>query len=247
MIPSFEVLLVLGTIGFYLVDSAMLLCDNELVFVETNGRWTFATGSSWQLLHKNPYFPNPLTPDNPLFRVCWSVSFISEYQEDQDALRNFISALAPLRYLVRALLVLLLIGLPLTVFWFGTGLGLILLFGVVYVFIVMMLVYTYLYREILGLSVKSFAMLAFDSLACAPFAINLVRKITLRRSLAGDPISFAHKNFDADTFARLVSALCDRVDEEILYWDSSLEFEVEEISLRNELETFRNRITGMVV
>ena len=60
------------------------------------------------------------------------------------------------------------------------------------------------------------AMLAFDSLACAPFALNLVRKITLNRSLVGDPIFFAHQVLDADAFAQLVQALCHRVEENIV-------------------------------
>lgn len=238
--PSFEVLLVLGAIGFYLFDSAMLLYANELVFAETNGRWIFACpGSRWRLLGKNPYLPNPLTPDDPLFRVCWSVSEPSKRQEDQDALRHFIRALTPLRYMVFVLLMLLLIGLPLVLYRFGTGLGLFLLLGVIYLTITVMLIQTYRRREVLGLSGKVFAGLAFDSLACAPFALNMVRKITLRRSLVGDPISFAHKIFDADTFARLVNALCNRVDEE-------LELEDEESSRCSELEAYRNRITGMV-
>ncbi len=50
---SFEIMLVLGIVGFYLFDSAMLLYVNELVFVEKNGKWVFGRPEwGWQMLGK---------------------------------------------------------------------------------------------------------------------------------------------------------------------------------------------------
>jgi len=238
---SFEVLLVLGVIGFYVFDSAMLLYVNEMVFVETSGRWTFVcSGWRWQLKGKNLWLPNPFTPDYPVFRLCWSVLDQSERQEDMDAFRNFVNALMPLRYMVFVLLLLLIIGLPLVLFQFGTGLRLLLLVVAIYLIIAVMLIQIYRRRDVFELSGSAFAKLAFDSLACAPFAINMVRKITLHRSIVGDPIGFAQKAFGTDTFARLVNVLCSRVDDE-------LELEDQESSRRNELQAYRNRLTSMVV
>jgi len=233
-------MLVLGIFGFYLFDSAMLLYANELVFVEQDGKWSFGRPESgWQMLRKNLYLPNPLTPDYPLFRVCWVISSApSEHQDDIETLRDFINVLNPLRYMTFSLFVLLLIGLPVVILWFGTGLALLLLLGVIYCAISIMLTLIYRQREKLGLSVKSFAKLAFDSFACAPFALNLVRKITLRRSLNGDPICFAYQALDADAFAHLVQALCHRVDEEI-------EFEDEASPRYSALKDFKNRIESM--
>jgi hypothetical protein len=214
-------MLILGIVVFYLFDSAMLLYVNELVFVEKNGKWVFGLPESgWKMLGKNLYVPNPLTPDYPLFRACWVVSSPpNEHQEDIETLRQFLNELNPLRYMTFSLFVLLLIGLPIVLLGFGTGLALLLLLGVIYCAISVMLAQIYRQREKLGLSGKTFAKLAFDSLACAPFALNLVRKITLRRSLVGDPICFAHQVLDADAFAQLVQALCHRVDEEIEFED----------------------------
>ncbi len=233
-------MLVLGISGFYLFDSAMLLYANELVFVKQDGEWTFGRpGSGWEMLRKFIYLPNPLTPDYPLFRVCWVISSApNEHQEDMEALQQFLNILSPLRYMTFSLFVLLLIGLPVVVLGFGTGLVLLLLLGVIYCVISVMLALIYRQREKLGLSVKSFAKLAFDSFACAPFALNLVRKITLRRSLMGDPICFAYKALDADAFVNLVQALCHRVDEEI-------EFEDEASPRCSALKDFRNKIESM--
>jgi hypothetical protein len=233
-------MLTLGIVGFYLFDSTMLLYVNELVFVEKNEKWVFGRpGSGWEMLGKNLYVPNPLTPDYPLFRTCWVLSSApNEHQEDVEILRQFINEIKPLRYMTLSLFVLLLIGLPIVLFGFGTGLALLLLLGVIYCTISVMLALIYRKRERLGLPVKTFAKLAFDSLACAPFALNLVRKITLRRSLLGDPICFAHQVLDAGAFAQLVQALCDRVDEEI-------EFEDEASPRYGALKDFRNRIASM--
>lgn len=233
-------MLVLGIVGFYLFDSAMLLYVNELVFSEKNGTWVIVRPESgWRMLGKNLYIPNPLTPDYPLFRTCWVVdSMANERQEDIEKLRQFLNELNPLRYMTCGLFALLLIGLPIVLLGFGTGLGLLLLLGVIYFTISLMLAQIYQQRDELGLSWKIFAKLAFDSLACAPFALNLVRKITLRRTLVGDPICFAHQVLDVDAFTLLVQSLCHRVDEEI-------EFEDEASPRHGALKDFRNRIASM--
>jgi len=218
----------------------MLLYVNELVFVEKNGKWMFGRSESgWQMLGKNLYIPSPLTPDYPLFRACWVVSSVpNEHQEDAEKLRQFLNELNPLRYMTFTLFLLMLIGLPIVIFGFGTSLALLLLLGAIYCTISIILAQIYRKREKLGLSWKTFAKLAFDSLACAPFALNLVRKITLHRSLMGDPICFAHQVLDADVFTQLVQALCHRVDEEI-------EFEDEASPRYGALKDFRNRIASM--
>ena len=230
----------MGIVGFYLFDSAMLLYVNELVFVEKSGKWAFGRPESgWRMLGKNLYVPNPLTPNYPLFRVCWMVSSaINEHQEDIEKLQHFLNEISPLRYMTFSLFVLLLIELPIVLLAFGTGLALLLSLGVIYCTISAMLILVYRQREKLGLSGKTFAKLAFDSFACAPFALNLVRKITLHRSLTGDPIFFAHQVLDTDSFAQLVQALCHRVDEEI-------EFEDEASPRHEALKDFRNRIARL--
>jgi hypothetical protein len=232
-------MLVLGVVGFYMFDSAMLLYSNELAYVQINGRWSFVYPESRrQILGKNPYIPNLLSPDSPLFRVCWSVSMSSEQHEGHEALQRFLGALNLLRHFTIVLFALLIVGLPIVLFGFGTGFGFLMLLGFVYITISGMLIQTYRQREELGLSIKAFAKLAFDSLVCAPFALNLVRKITVRRPLAGDPIKLAHQIFDDATFSRLVGVLCNRVDEE-------LEFEDKESPRYEALKDYKNQLTSM--
>lgn len=241
MIPSFEVLLALGVVGFYLLDSAMLLYANELVYLHARQRWSFiATTSHWQILGRYLYLPNLLTPEKALFRVCWSAAAPNTRDDEDDgALQRLLSTVDSLRYLVHLLWVLLIIGLPLTLIMTGTGIAFLLILGLVYGTIVALLVQVYRKRAALGLSARSFSKLAFDSLACAPLALNLVRKITLLHPLTNDPIRFAKHRFDDPAFSRLVETLSQWITNE-------LEFEDEASPRYRNLNGIKQSLTRMM-
>jgi len=211
--PSIEVLLPLGAIGLYLFDSTLLLYSNELLFARRGGRWSFATGSALLLAGRRVCLLNPLTPATAQFRVRWSEADTRQQQESREELDAFLAALGPLRYFVIILWVLLL-ALPLELFLLGTGVELLVLMAAFYGVVLASLGYIYVRRRELRVSGRSFLALSFDSLACAPFAINLVRKLALRRGLAGNPIDFARRAFEPETFSALIDAVCRRVSDE---------------------------------
>jgi hypothetical protein len=196
-----------------LFDSTLLLYSNELLFAQRAGRWRFARSSSLILAGRRVCFLNPLTPATPQFRVRWSEADTREDPESREALDAFLAALGPLQYLVIALWVLLL-ALPVELLLLGTGIELLALMAAFYVVVLASLGYIYARRRELRVSGKSFLALSFDSLACAPFAINLVRKLALRRSLAGNPIDFARRTFEPATFSTLIHAVCRRLSDE---------------------------------
>lgn len=229
----------MGVVGFYLFDSMMLLYVNELVFSETNGKWTFSFPKPhWQMLKKYLYLPNPFTPDRPLFRVFWSVSVVDGYLQDQEALRHFLYAVKRLRYLTYSLLALQFVGLPVVLFSLGANLGLLVLFGAIYINIAALSIQIYPQREQLGLSGKMLAKLAFDSLVCPPLALNILRKISLQYRFVGDPVGFAHQSFDTETFNQLIKSLCQQVDK-------AMQFEDEGSPKYANLKNYRNRIMDM--
>ena len=237
--PSFEVLLVIGVVGFYLFDSAMLLYANEFILIETNRRWDFAyPGSGWQIMKKSLYLPNPLRPDSAAFRVFWLSNERNEQQDDEQALSQFTQAYRSLRYMLMSLFVLLLVMIPLVLFWFGSGAELLLVFALIYVNIIIMLVQIFRSREALEVPRRFFLSLAFEALACAPFALNLLRKISLHRSLSGDPLRFAARVFEKDTYHQLIDAVCNKVDEQ-------LEIEDTQRESYSELQTYRDQLAGM--
>jgi len=211
--PPFEVLLPVGAIGLYLFDSTLLLYSNELLFARRGGRWSFAMSSELLLAGRRVCLLNPFTPATPQFKVRWSEADTRQEQESREELDEFLAALTPLQYLVIFLWVLLL-ALPAELFLVGTGVELLALMAAFYAVVLVALGFIYARRRELRVSGKLFLALSFDSLACAPFAINLVRKLALRRSLAGNPLDFAHGSFEPATFSALIQAVCGRVSDE---------------------------------
>ncbi len=76
----------------------------------------------------------------------------------------------------------------------------------------------------------------------APFSINLVRKLTVRRSLAGNPVAFAVAAFEPAALANLVDAVNARLAEDQLREEShSPRWEVLE-AYRQKLHALRTRL-----
>jgi hypothetical protein len=234
---SIEVWLPLGAFALYLFDSTLWVYANELIFLHGGGKWRCAQVPPLLLSGRRVYLPNPLTPGTPQFEVRWSESDQRSGQEDAQELAPFFQALRPVQYLVNTLLVILLV-LPVELFLYGTGVELLALMALFYLVTMIALVFIYVRRKELRLTGRAFAGLCFDSLACAPFAINLVRKLALRRSLAGNPIAFAAKVFERPAFASLVDAVSARVADDLLREDAhSPHWEV--------LEAYRQKLNAL--
>ena len=110
---SFETLLVLGILGFYLFDSAMLLYFNEFAIVKSSSAWAFACPASrWRIRGKTPYLPNPLTPGNPLFRAAWSPTDSSPPSHAEQEVARLIDAMRCVGIFVTVLLVEMCVAVP---------------------------------------------------------------------------------------------------------------------------------------
>ncbi len=144
-----------------------------------------------------------------------------------------------MQYLVNTLLVILLV-LPVELLIYGTGVELLIVMGAFYLVIIVTLSYMYAQRHALRLSGRSFLALSFDSLACAPFAINLVRKLALRRGLAGNPIAFAARAFEPAALSSVIRAVVTRVSEE-------QQREFGQTARWAELEAYRLQLTATVL
>lgn len=188
-----ELWLPVGAIAFYLYDSAQLLWHNEMFFVRAAGCWRAEGPMNISWLGRRLYLPNPLLPQRPGFKVHWNLT--DERPTPAALPGDFLRALRPIGLLAMLLSWLLLL-LPLVSWTLGAGLAMLLLFAVYYGLVLLALAFMLFRRAALRLSGPACASLAFDALACAPFAINLVRKIALRHGLEGDPLAFAGGQFD---------------------------------------------------
>lgn len=246
---SFEILLIIGILGFYLYDSAMMLYSNELIFASDKNHWRYRSADGhWQMLSRNLYLPHPLRPGRALFRVCWhSTGAQANLANDAPgessnlpdlAPAELIQSLRPLQYMTTGLLASMLVGFPVVLIVFATGLELLVLMATSYIIIIAMLIYVYRKRTSLQLTTSSFLKLAFDALVCPPFALNTTRKITLNYPLTHDAIAFAKQHFDATTFSAMIDTICQRVDTAIAYEDEG------STKVKGLLE-YRNRLVSL--
>ena len=210
-----ELYFVGGALALYLLDASLLLYGDELVFARARGGWRNLAVSESLVFRRRVLLPNPLTPYVPLRRVCWSDQDSGTAQPQPDAARDFLRALRPLQIGVVILLLLIAVALPAVLLAYGQGLPLLMLLALVYALNLGMAIWLWRQRAALGLAVRSCTILTVDLLACPPFAINLVRKITMQQPLPGDPLLFARERFSAEGFSALCALLARRVQCEL--------------------------------
>jgi len=170
-----------GIVLMYLYDSALLLYHDEVAF-ETRRRGVVVDGGLMlELGGRLLFLPNPLTPHRPLYRLSW-LAPASGAGGGAASLRRMamrLSVLAPWSLL---LLVLLAVGLPACLWLVGTSIALLAWLVALYTAILAALGVAFAKRRRLALTQRQLWSLARDALLCPPFALNLVRKISLEHS-----------------------------------------------------------------
>lgn len=186
MILHDGLLLLGGVVALYLYDSALLLYHNEIVLVARRNGYGISGGSAFELGGRHVFLPQPLCPHQALFRLNWPQRGVADKDAEPMRLRRTmvaLSALAPWMWLLLALFVA---GLPYALFASGSVVALLAWIVAVYVIIIATLLQVYRYRKALNLSGRAVMAIAVDALLCAPFALNIVRKIGLRQRLEVD-------------------------------------------------------------
>lgn len=206
---TFEVMLPLGAVAFYLFDSALLLFGNEFAFERRGSRWKSSPGSAFQFGGRRIFLPNPLAPGALLFRVDWQ----ARKQPGADAALDFVELarlLRPLRVIVLAQAFLLVVLLAPVSIVLGSGSMLLLLFVAYYLLSLASIATLVLRRSGLKVSGRECCVHAFEILACAPFALNIVRKLTLRRSRELPWLDIARREFRTADRDRLEAAIAEQ-------------------------------------
>lgn len=218
MISQDEVLLMAVIIGLYLYDSALLLYRNQgTLELAGRGDWRVAFGSrNFQVRGKNIFIPNPITPHRPLFLLSWN--FEGETPEAKEDIADYAHAVQPLRPIVWCMALSLFVLLPLGFFTKLGDVALILAIALLYLSIVAALTWLWFKRAKFKLSPKQFAGLAFESVVCSPFAVNLIRRITLNMPV-GEDLVHASRRLQGEegwsvTRENLVARLDERIEDE---------------------------------
>ena len=207
-----EVALPLGAVGLYVYDSLLMLYDNEYLFSRSRRRWRATTGSAFVLFGRRVTLQNPFLPHRPVFRVAvgdadfGDEDVVDAAMPDTDA---FLRALGPLQFIAQVQLALLFLVLPLSLGVFGPDWISLSVVASFYVLTLLSLCLAGARREVLGLDRKALFSLWSDGILCAPFAVNIVRKISLHWKIGPSPVRFAKARFDRsalDAFAGLLDS-----------------------------------------
>jgi hypothetical protein len=204
-----------GAVAFYLYDSLLWLFGDELVLIKGGAHWEHSAGSDWLLFRRRWYLPNPFMPQRLLWKACWSESSRGGAVTDLATVAQLGQRLQPLRVLVCTELLLVVVALPLTVAAGATPLVLLMVFGAIYLVSAIAVGWLWRKRALLGLSARHCRSLSFDALACPPFAINLVRKISLLTEIHGELLGRARPVFEPRALERLRVTLLRRVAEQL--------------------------------
>lgn len=166
-----------GIVLMYLYDSALLLYHDEIAF-ETRRGGIVAGGLVLALGGRLLFVPNPLTPHRPLYRLSW-LATAPEAGGGAASLRRLAGRLSVLAPWCLWLLALFFIGLPACLWLSGTNAALLAWLVAMYVSILAALGIAATQRRRLALTNRQLWSLARDALLCPPFALNLLRKISL--------------------------------------------------------------------
>jgi hypothetical protein len=212
---SYEAELLALAVIFYLYDSSVLLYSNETVFIcDGSQRWSATSGWIGFLVGGRSLCAlNPFTPHRPSFRLSWDFDALPEGNDlswAERAQRN-----SKLRPWTLAAGVALYVLLPLGMF---TSLGryavipaLFLLYGST----IVALIQLRRSESLLALSRKRFWGFAFECMACPPFAVNMVRRMTLAEWIK-EPVPLAAvRLLDAERWNELRQQCMSRIDDAI--------------------------------
>jgi hypothetical protein len=238
MTPSFELLLPLGAVAFYLFDSSALLYGNQLMLAKRGQHWTVSNGSSLMLAGRRVYLPNPLTPYEILLQGRWSTADARVGPAAVHAVPpQFEQSVRPVQWAVTLLVVLLFVVLPPVSLWLGAGVALLGVFLSAYLLVTAALVVVWAWRAELAVSPRRFLGLVVESFACVPFAINLVRKLSLPHSAGLDVMTLLASNIDQVVRRRTADLACARIDEYLTLEEDGSARALELIAVRGRIRS----------
>ena len=235
-------LVIMGTICLiYIYDSTYLLYRNEaIVIAKFRNRFAIKLGSpSYTLFGRCVYIPNPLFAHRPIYRILWDAgntgaslgsSCINEIGKFK------LLKLAPCMWLMLfASFVLLPIG-------FYVSHGLYLVIGVVvyfYLTIILLIVFLAIDKKILGINTIHFIGICFESLVCAPCALNIIKKSASANRVRADLIQLSRGLLSP-------SNLADFYHEFLTNIDAQLMVEQEGSSRYERLKTYRQTVMSQI-
>jgi hypothetical protein len=210
---SYEVELLALAALLYFYDSSVLLYSNEAILIGGGGQWRATTGwRGFELAGRSLCLLNPLTPYRPSFRLHWDFHRLEYGSKDltwSNRSREF-KGIGPLTLIAGiALFFLLPLGMFTEFGRFAVISAVSLLYGSI-----LLALFQLRRKGILGaFGRKHFWGFAFECIACPPFAVNMVRRITLAYPIA-EPLPLAAvRLLDTERWAEFRDRCVSRIDD----------------------------------
>lgn len=208
-----EGLLVALVLALFLKDSLWWLRPDEAVLVAAGGgRWRAGFGArGFTLAGREPFLLHPLQLHRPAWRLRWRMAAapLPAAPLAAPVLSRGLAAS------VWTSALLLLIVLPLVVLA-GVGTAAVLLaVGLLYLNVGLSLALVWRGRTAFGLDGRAFALLAFECLACVPYAPNLLRRAAGARPVAEDFTLAAQRLLAPADWAEARRECLRRIDDQI--------------------------------
>jgi hypothetical protein len=139
---------------------------------------------------RSPVWLNPFTPMFPAFRGKWGqVEAIAAAPGLATRVPEVMDASAVLAPYVFAVFLYAVVGIPVALLLVGAAKALPIV-GLAYLAAMVLVVRLWFLRDRFGLDDRKFALLAFESVVCLPFAAGVVRRLSLMLPLTEDLASF---------------------------------------------------------
>lgn len=139
---------------------------------------------------RSPIWLNPLVPMFPAFRGQWgNVESITAAPGLMTRIPEATAACKVLAPYVFVVFLCSIVGIPVTLLLFGAARSLPMIV-LAYITAIVLMVRLWFLRDSFSLDGRKFALVAFESIACLPFAAGLVRRLSLTVPVTDDLASF---------------------------------------------------------
>lgn len=216
-----ELLLLLVATLLYLSDAAQLLYTNEVLFLHrSRGVWRAYLPDGYPTIARRfLLIPKPLQPGSALLRVTWPRGQRAQASEPAGIgarVADVLKRLAPIRWLSALLLPQIFLALPLIYMYWGDGPEVIVALLLIYLQAIVLVSLFVSRCRALGLGWGKVALIAFESLICIPYAINVYRKATLHALPKEHDILELDRALLSETeLAAFRQALVEKIDREL--------------------------------
>ncbi|MCH7335787.1 hypothetical protein [Acinetobacter sp. NIPH 2699] len=204
----FDILIMIGIVGFYIYDSAHLYFYNEFNIQKGLGSAFKSQLISRQLnvFRKYLLIPNLLFSHQLLFKCAWKIKdpAPSIHTNDITHLKNISQTLKPLQWVNILVFILTIAVLPFLIVFKAGYLALAIILVVIYILNLISILFVMVKRKKLLLSWFKIMQLLLDALLCPPFALNLLRKISLNYHAKTDGILLASQILDPQQYQHLL-------------------------------------------